>query len=231
MFLPIGDDQIKGGAKPIFSYAFLGLNVLIFLFQMSLGEGYGAFLRDFGSIPAEISKGEDLFTLLTNMFLHADFMHLFGNMLFLWIFGDNIEAVIGNLNFLMFYVLGGVVATMCHALSDFSSSIPAVGASGAIAACLGAYLVMFPGSKIKVLVIYMMNVFKIPAMYFLGFWILKDLASVFGIIGGGGNTAYWAHIGGFAFGALGGYFAKQAYPVDEHFIVLEPTIHSEDEYL
>lgn len=231
MFLPVGDDQIQGGAKPIFSYSFLGLNVLLFLFQLSTGEGYNDFIRTFGSIPAEIKVGEDLFTLLTNMFLHADFMHLFGNMLFLWIFADNIEAVIGNVNFVVFYIMGGIIASLCHALSDFDSVTPAIGASGAIAACLGAYLVMFPKSKIKVLVIYMMNVFKVPALYFLGFWILKDLASVFGIIGGGGNVAYWAHIGGFAFGAIAGYFAKMAYPVDQHFQVLEPAMDPEDEFL
>lgn len=231
MFLPIGDDQIKGGAKPIFSYAFLGLNVLIFGLQLMQGEGYNDFIRTFGSIPAEIQAGEDLFTLFTNMFLHADMMHLVGNMLFLWIFGDNIEAVVGNLNFVLFYLLGGVIATMCHALSNFDSVTPAIGASGAIAACLGAYLVMFPKSKIKVLVFYLFNTFKIPALYFLGFWILKDLASVSGLLGDGGNVAYWAHIGGFAFGALGGYFAKQAYPVDDHFNVIEPTLRSEDEYI
>ena len=232
MFLPIGDDQIKGGAKPIFAYAFIGVNVLIFLYQSSLGaEGYGGFLREFGSIPAEIQSGQDLFTLITNMFLHGDFMHLAGNMLMLWIFGDNIESTIGSLNFVLFYVMGGVIATICHALSDFDSITPAVGASGAIAACLGAYLVMFPKSQIKILVFYLFRSFKVPAIYFLGFWILKELGSGLGIFGGGGNIAYWAHIGGFGFGALAGYLAKQVYPVNDDMTLGDPTIQPRKDYI
>jgi len=215
MFLPIGDDQIKGGVKPIMAYTFIGVNILIFLYQATLGpEGYAGLLLEFGSIPMEIQNGEDLFTLVTNMFLHGDLMHLAGNMLMLWIFGDNIESTVGSINFILFYLMGGIIATMCHALSDFDSLTPAVGASGAIAACLGAYLVMFPKSKIKIMVFYLFRSFKVPAIYFLGFWILKELASGLGLFGGGGNIAYWAHIGGFAFGVMAGYFAKQAYPVD-----------------
>ncbi len=232
MFLPIGDDQIKGGAKPIFSYAFLAVNGLIFLYQMSLGaDGYTSFVTDFGSIPAEIQAGEDLFTLVTNMFLHGDFMHLAGNMLMLWIFADNIEATIGSFNFVIFYFMGGVIATMCHALSDFDSITPAIGASGAIAACLGAYLVMFPKSQIKILVFYLFRSFRVPAIYFLGFWILKELASGLGIFGGGGNIAYWAHIGGFAFGALAGYFAKQTYPVNADMTLGEPPIRRGEDFV
>ena len=212
MFLPIGDDQIKGGAKPIFSYSFLAINILIFLYQASLGPAaYGSFVHEYGSIPSEIQAGQDLFTLVTNMFLHGGLMHLAGNMLMLWIFADNIEATVGSVNFVLFYIMGGIVATLCHALSDFNSITPAIGASGAIAACLGAYVVMFPTSKIKILVFYLFRSFKISAIYFLGFWILKEVASALGIIGGSGNIAYWAHVGGFAFGAIAGYFAKQTY--------------------
>ena len=215
MIFPIGDDQIKGGAKPIFAYSFIGVNILIFLFQMSVGlEGYIDIVTSYGSIPAEIKRGDDLYTLLTNMFLHGSWMHLIGNMVFLWIFGDNIEATVGNLNFLLFYVLGGVIASLIHAFSDIDSVTPAIGASGAIAACLGAYLVMFPSSKIKIMVIYIFRTFKIPAIAFLGIWIAKELAAGLGVFGGGGNVAYWAHIGGFGFGVIAGYFAKRVYPVN-----------------
>ena len=152
MIFPIGDDQVKGGYFPLFSYAFIVLNVVIFLFQISLPEvKQEAFILEFGSIPNEITNGEDLFTLGTSMFLHGGWMHLIGNMLFLWVFADNIEATIGNGKFLFFYFMGGVAAVAGHIYFNMDSSIPMVGASGAISAVLGAYIVMFPKSRIKVL--------------------------------------------------------------------------------
>lgn len=215
MIFPIGDDQVQGGAKPYVSYSFIAINVLIFLFQFSLDpESLRNFIYTFGSIPNEIRTGQDLFTLFTNMFLHGGWMHLIGNMVFLWIFADNIEATVGNVNFVIFYVMGGVIASLIHFLSDTDSTIPAVGASGAIAACLGAYLVMFPKSKIKILVIYFFKSFKVPAFVFLGIWIIQELISGIGTLGVDtetGGVAYWAHIGGFFFGLVAGYFAKQSF--------------------
>jgi len=227
MIFPIGDDQIKGGAKPIFSYTFIAINILVFILEVSMSpQDLNEFIRTYGSIPAEIKQGEDLFTLFTNMFLHGGWMHLIGNMLFLWIFADNIEATVGNLNFVVFYVLGGVIASLIHFLSNPDSLVPAVGASGAIAACLGAYLVMFPKSKIKILVIYFFRSFNIPAIAFLGIWIVQELISGVGSLATttdtSGGTAYWAHIGGFAFGLIAGYFAKTAYPVGVDFTLEDP---------
>lgn len=207
MVFPVGDDQIKGGAKPIFTYLFLGMNILIFLYEVSLGAGLNKFLTTYGTIPAEITQGTDLFTLLTNMFLHGGWMHLIGNMAFLWVFADNIEATIGNLKFALFYIAGGVIASLAHIFFNMDSTIPAVGASGAIAAVLGAYLVMFPRYRIKLFVVYMFRSILIPAIAFLGLWIVQQLVSGVGSISNTADTAgvaWWAHIGGFVFGLVMG---------------------------
>ncbi len=205
MIIPIGDENVKGGAKPIFAYSFIVINILIFIFQASLGvEGYQALLTDFGAIPNEIINREDLHTLLTSIFLHGDILHLAGNMLFLWLFADNIEANAGNLHFLIFYLLGGFVASMSQILIDPSSNLPTVGASGAISAVMGAYIVCFPKSKIKMLFLIFFKTFYIPAILFLGFWfgqqIFSSIASAPDAETGG--VAWWAHIGGFVFGVL-----------------------------
>lgn len=213
MIFPIGDNQVEGGAKPIFSYLFIGINVLIFLFEASLSpDDLNRFILTYGSIPQEIMNGEDYFTLFTSMFLHGGWMHLIGNMLFLWVFADNIEQIIGNLNFVVFYIVGGLAAHAAHIFFNINSPIPTVGASGAIAAVLGAYLIMFPTSKIKILVIFLFRSFQIPALLFLGFWILQQLVSGVAAIGPetteSEGVAWWAHIGGFAFGVVAGFYYK-----------------------
>ncbi len=218
MVFPIGDDQVRGGASPIFSYAFLALNVLVFLFQVTLpAANLQGFIVEYGSIPQEISSGEDYYTLLTSMFLHGGWMHLIGNMTFLWVFADNIEAVVGNVKFLIFYILGGIAASYGHIFFNPASTVPCVGASGAISAVLGAYLVMFPSSRIKVLVVYFFRSFMVPAILFLGFWIVQQLISGVGSLGSeaagsGGGVAWFAHIGGFVFGLAAGLFFKMRYP-------------------
>ncbi len=234
MIFPIGDDQVQGGAKPIFSYTFIVLNVLMFLYQFSIP---GNLVCEWGSIPYEIVHGKDYFTLMTSMFMHGGWMHLIGNMLFLWVFADNIEATVGNLPFLLFYVMGGLAASAAHIFFNMgdpmnccdpcevingvkcigdlpacAGAIPCVGASGAISAVLGAYLVMFPYSKVKVLVVYFFRSFKVPALFFLGFWIVQQLISGFASLGpetaATSGVAWWAHIGGFVFGVAAGFFAK-----------------------
>jgi len=212
MFFPIGDDNIKGGHRPIFSYSLILINVVIFGYEMQLGGGLNAFVRTYGAIPSEIMQGADLYTLLTSTFLHGGIMHLLGNMLFLWIFADNIEAVIGNMRFLIFYLLGGLVAHAAHIAYDPSSMVPTVGASGAIAAVMGAYLVMFPRSRVRVL--FLIFPFHIPAFIFLGLWIYFQLESGIGSLQMRGEqiggVAYWAHIGGFVFGVLYGFYYRAA---------------------
>lgn len=211
---PIWDDHIpKNGIIPFVSYTFICINVLVFLYQSTLDPAwFEAFLLSFGSIPRAIVGGEQLTTLMTNMFLHGSWIHLIGNMLFLRVFGDNVEVRMGNFKFLLFYLAGGSLATVSHIIINSSSTLPAVGASGAIAAVLGAYLVMYPHSKIKMLNMSNMRVFYIPALHFLWYRILFQIISGVGDIG---NTwwwtARWAHIGGFVFGYLvGKVYGKQA---------------------
>ena len=207
MIFPIGDDQVKGGAKPIISYAFIAMNVVIWIYEFSLGHvGLQQFTTEFGSIPAEIARGEDYHTLFTSMFMHGSWMHMLSNMMFLWVFGDNIEATIGNISYFFFYILGGLTAFWVHAYFSAGSNIPTVGASGAIAAILGAYIVMFPKSQIKIL--FIIKTFYMSAFYFLGLWIAQQFFSVFTSGSAGGGIAWWAHIGGFAFGALCGLFFR-----------------------
>ncbi len=214
MIFPIGDDQVKGGSRPLFSYGFIALNVLIFLYEAALSEAdLNNFIMEFGSIPFETMNGEDYHTLFTSMFLHGGWMHLIGNMLFLWVFADNIEQIIGNINFLVFYIVGGLAAHAAHIFFNIDSTIPTVGASGAISAVLGAYLVMFPSSKIKILVLVIFSSFRVPALLFLGFWIGQQLISGVAAIGpetaDGSGVAWWAHIGGFAFGVLAGFYYRR----------------------
>lgn len=208
MIFPIGDDNVQGGYKPLFSYALIAVNIIVFVFSL---QALGTIVTEYGSIPVEITNGEDTFTLITCMFLHGGFAHIFGNMLFLWVFGDNIEAVIGNIPFLLFYILGGLIATAAHIVLDPSSTIPVVGASGAISAVMGAYLVMFPKSKIKMTVLFVFS-FYISAIFFLGYWIVQQFMGGFSALGGsGGGVAWWAHIGGFVFGVAGGLLFKGKY--------------------
>lgn len=214
MIFPIGDDQVEGGARPYVSYAFIVLNCLGFGLELSLSDqSLNQFLMEYGAIPAEIVNGQDLYTLLTSMFLHGGWLHLIGNMLFLWVFADNIEAVVGNFNFFLFYLLGGLAASAAHILVSPAAQIPAIGASGAISAVLGAYLVMFPASRVRVYVIYFFGSIKIPALFFLGIWIgqqlLYGLFSLDQAAAESSGVAWWAHIGGFAFGVVAGLLIRQ----------------------
>lgn len=215
MIFPIGDDQVKGGHFPLLSYSFIALNVGIFLFQISLPPNQlNAFIFEYGSIPVETMQGKDLFTLVTSMFLHGGWMHLIGNMLFLWVFADNIEATIGSFRFFIFYLLGGLAAHAAHIYFNLYSEIPTVGASGAISAVMGAYLVMFPTSRIRVL--FIIFSFNVSAYIFLGLWIWQQWMS--GTAALEVNTAetagvaWWAHIGGFAFGLVAGFYYRVAFP-------------------
>ena len=234
MIFPIGDDNIEGGCKPIFSYGFIALNVIMFAIQLM---SQNMLFCEWGLLPAEIVRGEDYFTFMTNMFMHGGWMHIIGNMLFLWVFSDNVEAVIGNIPFLFFYLIGGIFASAAHVFFTMGSvdpnvasccamclqncqqgdticpgTIPAVGASGALSAVMGAYMVMFPKSKVKILVLYFMRSFHIPAYVALGGWIVMQLFSGVSSLGpaaaSSGGTAWWAHIGGFVFGLLFGLLFK-----------------------
>ncbi len=216
MIFPIGDDQIKGGAYPFFSYSFLIVNIAIFMYQVSLSPSdLGAFIEQFAAIPQYIEQGHHLGTLISSMFLHGGLMHLLGNMLFLWVFADNIEATIGNFPFLLFYLAGGVFATLAHVYFNLGSDVPSLGASGAISAVMGAYLVMFPQSRVKVIVFLFIILRRVTlsALAFLGIWIVIQVVSTvqsMGMAPGQSGTAWFAHLGGVVFGlAMGTLFRPQ----------------------
>lgn len=212
MLFPIGDTQVEEGHKPYLSHLFLFLNIIIFFYEVSLGGALtNQFLIKFGVIPVEIIQGQDLFTLVTSLFLHGGWMHLIGNMIFLWIFGDNIEATIGSASFFLFYIGGGIIASMFHIFFNTQSMIPSIGASGAIAAVMGAYLVMFPKSQVKVVFVIFFTTFKIPAILFLGIWFVQQLLSGLGslsVTADVSGVAWWAHIGGFIFGLICGWWFR-----------------------
>jgi membrane associated rhomboid family serine protease len=221
MLIPIGDENVKQGYTPYISRFLIIVNVAVFIYQFTLSNeaSVSSFILHYGTIPLEISNGVDWFTLLTCMFLHGGIMHLLGNMLFLWIFGDNIEAAVGNLNFLLFYLIGGIVASLVHVAFAMHSNVPVVGASGAIAACLGAYMVMFPQFKVKVFAF--IFVFRIAAVIFMLLWIVQQLIAGIGAFNlptadtKQGSVAYWAHIGGFVFGVIAGFYLKRKYKLQQ----------------
>jgi membrane associated rhomboid family serine protease len=212
---PIGDDEVQGAGPGYVNILLIVINVVVFLFQATLDQAaMQDFVNRWGVIPAQILQGNQLVTLLTSMFMHGGWLHLIGNMVFLWVFGDNVEAVLGRVGYLIFYLGGGLAASAAHILLNPASTIPSVGASGAISAILGAYIVMFPRSRIRTLVLWGIGgyVTRVSAILFLGIWFLTQLLS--GVAGLGaqtaqtGGVAFWAHIGGFVFGLLGGFLFK-----------------------
>ena len=197
---PVGDDNTQRRTFPYVTTALVVLNVLVFLLELSQGE---KFITDWAFIPARFSDepGADAVTILTAMFMHGGWMHLIGNMLFLWIFGDNVEDRIGHVKFLIFYLLAGFAATFAQYYVSSNSAIPNVGASGAIAGVLGAYLLMFPHSRVNVLL--GRQIVAMPAFAVLGLWILFQIISGFMMSdqrADVGGIAYMAHIGGFVAG-------------------------------
>ncbi len=202
---PLGDDNSQRRTVPVVTVILIALNVIMFLLELSAGEG---FIQQFAFIPARFSESPAAYayTVLTAMFLHGGWMHLFGNMLFLWIFGDNVEDRLGRFQFLLFYLLTGIAATFAQYAIAPNSPIPNVGASGAIAGVLGSYILMFPQSRVNVLM--GRQVVAMPAVIVLGMWIAVQLFSGMGSIAytdesaNVGGVAYMAHIGGFAAGFL-----------------------------
>jgi len=211
---PVGDDQVAGGPSKLVTVALILLNVLVFLFELSQpSEGaLQSFIQAWGVVPREYAAGYDIAptiplpywsTLITSMFLHGGWLHLGGNMLYLWIFGDNLEKVMGHLRFLVFYLVCGIAAGLTHIFFSAASAVPTVGASGAISGVLGGYLVLFPRNRVRVLT--RGGVAAVPAIVVLGFWILLQLISGAGSMADtsdSGGVAYLAHIGGFVAGLL-----------------------------
>ena len=199
---PIGDDNSARRIVPVVTYALIAINLLVFFLELQRGEG---FIRDWAFIPARFSENPaaDASTLFSAMFMHGGWLHLGGNMLYLWIFGDNVEDRFGSVRFLLFYLAAGLAATFAQYAVNPGSAIPNVGASGAIAGVLGAYLLMFPRARVDVLL--GRQVVAMPAFLVLGFWIVLQFVSGVGSIADTaqtetGGVAYMAHIGGFVAG-------------------------------
>ncbi len=215
MFLPLRDDNpLKVIPFQIVTAGLIAACIGVFVWQFSLGQGAAnQAVMAYGAIPSVIFGLRDLhpdlalvppaLTVLTSLFLHGDILHLGGNMLYLWVFGDNIEDAMGHMRFIVFYLLCGVAATLAHGLSDPASPAPLIGASGAISGVLAAYLVLHPRVKVLVLAFYRIPI-RLPAYIVLGGWIaLQGFNAWFdGAMPGEGGTAWWAHIGGFLAGLL-----------------------------
>ncbi|MEW6731989.1 MAG: rhomboid family intramembrane serine protease [Acidobacteriota bacterium] len=213
---PIGDDDSRLRGFHIVTYALVAINVLVFLYEVLLGEQLEIFFQAYAVIPKEIVSGRDLppliaplpvyTTLFTSMFMHGGFLHVAGNMLYLWIFGDNIEESMGSLRFLLFYLLCGLLASFAHIISNTGSRVPSLGASGAIAGVLGAYLLFFPHQRVRVWMGWLFGIVEMPAIIVIGFWGLLQFISGLGSLTARtaqtGGVAYWAHIGGFVAGLI-----------------------------
>ena len=232
--IPIGDDNTGRTRTPYFTYLLIAANIAVFVFLQGLGTNE-PFTYAFSTVPAEIVTGKDVdrpvvvqdpvtgevagqidleptpipvyLTLLTSMFMHGGLAHIFGNMLYLWIFGDNIEDELGHGRYLLFYLACGILAGLAHVATTLAFKgnpyLPALGASGAISGVLGGYMVLHPRRKVRVFFMY--QIMQVPAIFAIGIWFLFQLVSGVGMLGSGsqaGGVAYGAHIGGFIAGVV-----------------------------
>ena len=212
--IPLKDDN-PVSTKPIVSYGIIGFCILIFFAQLGLSEtelrdftySYGlipSVLMGIDQLPQDLFKISPIGTIFTSMFMHGGWMHLIGNMLYLWIFADNIEDDLGTLNFVIFYFVSGIGAAMSQVFMDINSQIPMIGASGAIGGVLGAYLINYPNARVLVLIPFgfFSQLIKIRSLYVLGFWFILQFINSFFSSSEGGGVAYAAHIGGFITGVI-----------------------------
>jgi membrane associated rhomboid family serine protease len=229
MIFPIGDDNSDRTTTPIVNYILIAINILVFVFLQGMGSDDNTFTYAYSTVPQEIVTGTDIarpvplgtdpatgrqvgillqpislpvyFTLLSSMFMHGSFLHLFGNMLYLWIFGDNLEHLLGRIRYLVFYLVCGLIASLSHVFMNIDSYIPSLGASGAISGVLGGYLLLFPKRQVRVIMLRMLT--TVPAIVAIGIWFLFQLFEGYMNRGAeGGGVAYAAHIGGFVAGLL-----------------------------
>ena len=198
-------DIIPSRTTPYVTIGLIAINVLVFLYELSIGRGVEAFTLYFGLVPAAFSW----VTVFTSMFLHGGILHVAGNMLYLWIFGDNVEDRMGHGRVLVFYLLCGVAAALAQTITAPESVVPMVGASGAIAGVMGAYFVLYPRSRVLTLIPFIwLQVVELPAIALLGFWFVMQLVSAGSIamtasVNGSGGVAFAAHVAGFVIGAIG----------------------------
>lgn len=223
---PIGDDNSEITLRPYVNYLFIGINILVFVLLQQIGSN-DSFSYAFSLVPREVTTGVDLqgvipvtnaagqvlgeiqhfqtplpvyFNFLSSMFMHGDIMHIFGNMLFLWIFGDNLENLLGHVRFAAFYIVCGIAAALAQVVMEPGSAIPMLGASGAISGVLGGYLILFPQRQVRALIFSFLT--TVPAFVALGLWIGYQILSGYLAPAGQGGVAYAAHIGGFIAGVV-----------------------------
>ena len=204
--IPLGDESRRPIHFPSMTLAIIGVNVVVFILELIGGDD---FINYWSLVPANIMTQHGIITIFTSMFMHAGWEHIIGNMVFFWAFGPEIEDVMGSRPFLIFYLLGGLAATFAQVIVDPASTIPNLGASGAIAAVMGAFIVTYPRDKIRTVVLigWSSRVTFIPAALMVGLWFLTQLFSEVGALadvntGADGGVAYMAHVGGFVFGML-----------------------------
>jgi membrane associated rhomboid family serine protease len=222
--IPLKDEMPTRGF-PVVTAGFILINIIVYMYQVFLDpRSYRIMILKYGFIPVEYTSMSHIYpeigiplglTVITSMFLHGGFFHLVGNMLYLWIFGDNIEEYFGKIKFVIFYVVSGLAAVVIFTVTQPSSQVPLIGASGAIAGVLGAYMYLYPSSRVHTLIFFgfFIQHVRIPAKILLGFWFILQLFYALpglAIGGGGGGVAWFAHVGGFAFGYL--YFKLSRKP-------------------
>ena len=209
--IPLRDD-IPTETFPFVTIFLIGLNSVLFVYQLSLGEAAGDLAAAFGAVPAEITRGIELtpalplppeLTLFTSMFLHGGLLHLGGNMIFLWIFGNNVEDSVGHLRFLLFYLLCGLVAAGAHIVFNPESRLPMIGASGAVSGVLSAYFLLYPRARVLTLILigFFIQTVLVPAAFFIGLWFFIQFVAGWSSLGSQkGGVAWFAHVGGFLAG-------------------------------
>lgn len=219
--IPLYDDNPRV-KFPIMTVLLIAANVAVFIYELSLGTGQqGVFMRTYGLVPSHVTAAlhdgtglvSALQPLFTSMFLHSGWLHILGNLWFLWIFGDNTEDILGHFGYLIFYLACGLAGGAAHVAANMDSTLPTVGASGAIAGVMGAYIIFFPRARILTLIILVVFFFtvRLPAVVVIGMWFLIQFFSGVGTLGqaqAGGGVAFWAHVGGFALGVFVGLVAK-----------------------
>lgn len=214
MFFPIKDENYTRSV-PIVTLSLIGLNILVFIYQYFIGPlGFETYVKSYGFVPYRLfhasssaiinlearSKFSEIYNILTSMFMHGGFSHIIMNMWILYIFGDNVEDSLGKFKFILFYLLCGVVATLSHSIVHAGSEMPLVGASGAIAGVMGAYMILFPRARVVSIFIFiiLIRIIKVPALLWIGFWLFLQI--IYSPLGG--PVAYLAHIGGFIAGVV-----------------------------
>jgi len=214
--LPLSDASRRQLHFPVATASIIGLNLIVFFFELAGGD---AFINRWSLVPANIVAGHNWITILTAMFMHAGWEHILGNMLFLWVFGPGIEDAMGSIRYTVFYLLGGCTATFAQIAVDPTSTIPNLGASGAIAAVMGVFLITYPRDKIKTVLLigWFVTIRFIPAILLVGLWFLTQLFSQVGAMVqmDTSGVAYMAHVGGFLFGMIAGRFFELPARVEE----------------